>query len=61
MREKTIAKLRESIVKDAKHEIRSQLRAKIVNHKLTKYKANLKRRYKRQASRVKLSVKQEAS
>ena len=38
MREKTIVKLRERIVKDAKHKIRSQLRAEILNHEMIKYK-----------------------
>lgn len=37
MREKTILKLREGIVKDAK------LRAEILNHELTKYKGQLEK------------------
>lgn len=43
MKEKTVAKFREEIVKDAKQEVRRQLRAEILDHELAKYKIQLEK------------------
>ena len=43
MKEKTVVKFREEIVKNAKQEIRRQLRAEILDHELAKYKIQLEK------------------
>ena len=43
MKEKTVARFRKEIVKDAKQEVRRQLKAEILDHELAKYKIQLEK------------------